>query len=95
MVTVATVRGRACGMRIATIGLDVAKHAFQVHGVDAGGAVLVRRSLRRSKLLAFFAGVEPALVGIEACSSAHHWARELATLDHEVRLMPPRYVKIP
>ncbi len=80
-------------MQVATIGLDLAKHVFQVHGVDAAGTVLVRKSLRRSKLLAFFAGLDPALVGMEACGSAHHWARELARLGHRVRLMPPAYVK--
>ncbi len=80
-------------MRVATIGLDPAKHVFQVHGVDAAGTVLVRKPLRRSKLLAFFAGLDPALVGMEARGSAHHWARELARLGHRVRLMPPAYVK--
>jgi transposase len=80
-------------MSIVTIGVDVAKHVFQMHGVDAAGAAVVRKALRRSKLLAFFAGIEPAVVGMEACSSAHHWARELTRLGHQVRLMPPRYVK--
>ena len=81
--------------QVITIGLDIAKSVFQVHGVDAAGTVLVRKSLRRSKLRAFFAGLDPALVGMEACGSAHHWARELARLGHRVRLMPPAYVKIP
>jgi transposase len=76
-----------------TIGLDLAKNVFQVHGVDAEGKVLVRRRLRRAEVLEFFAGVKPCLVGMEACATAHHWAREIARLGHEVRLMPPAYVK--
>src|SRR3954469_22726303 len=66
---------------------------FQVHGVDAGGAVVVQRRLTRGKLLAFFAKQAPCLVGMEACAAAHHWGRELSKLGHRVRLMPPRYVK--
>jgi transposase len=73
--------------------LDLAKHVFQVHGVDAAGAVVLRRRLRRSEVLSFFAGIEPALVGMEACATAHYWARELRALGHDVRLMPPQYVK--
>lgn len=80
-------------MQIATIGLDIAKNVFQVHGVDAGGRVALRRKVRRNKLLALFADLEPCLVGMEACATAHHWARELGALGHEVRLMPPAYVK--
>lgn len=80
-------------MKIATIGLDIAKNVFQVHGVDDEGAVVLRRKVRRNKLMALFAGFEPCLVGMEACATAHHWARELMTLGHEVRLMPPAYVK--
>ena len=76
-----------------TIGLDLAKNVFQVHGVGTEGAVVCRRQLRRSQLLQFFARLEPCLVGMEACAGAHHWARELAGLGHEVRLMPPAYVK--
>jgi transposase len=76
-----------------TIGLDLAKNLFQVHGCDAEGKVLVRRRLRRAEVLEFFASVEPCLVGMEACAGAHHWAREIAKLGHEVRLMPPAYVK--
>lgn len=76
-----------------TIGLDLAKSVFQVHGVDAAGAVVVRRQLRRSQVLVFFGRLEPCLVGLEACAGAHHWARELAALGHEIRLMPPAYVK--
>ena len=79
-------------MKITTIGLDLAKNVFQVHGVDATGQVVVRKSLRRSQMLPFFAKL-PRLVGIEACGTSHHWARELMKLGHEVRLMPPAYVK--
>lgn len=76
-----------------TFGLDLAKNVFQVHGVDMEGTVVCRRQLRRSQVLMFFAQLGPCLVGIEACAGAHHWARELAALGHEVRLMPPAYVK--
>ena len=80
-------------MQITTIGLDLAKSVFQIHGVDATGQVAVRKSLRRSQMLPFFAKLPPCLVGIEACGTSHHWARELIKLGHEVRLMPPAYVK--
>jgi transposase len=80
-------------MKISTIGLDLAKLWFQVHGVDATGHVAVRRRLRRSEVLAYFRSLEPCLVGMEACATAHYWARELIALGHEVRLMPPAYVK--
>jgi transposase len=76
-----------------TIGLDLGKSVFQVHGVDAGGAVVVQRRLTRGKLLGFFAKQPACLVGMEACAAAHHWGRELSKLGHRVRLMPPRYVK--
>jgi transposase len=76
-----------------TIGLDLAKSVFQVHGIDAQGRAIIRRQLRRSQILGFFKRLEPCLVGMEACSGAHHWARELKALGHEVRLMPPAYVK--
>jgi transposase len=76
-----------------TIGLDLGKSVFQVHGVDAGGAVVVQRRLTRGKLLAFFAKQPACLIGMEACAAAHHWGRELRKLGHRVRLMPPRYVK--
>jgi transposase len=79
--------------RITTIGLDLAKNVFQVHGVDAAGRVVLRRKLRRAEVLDFFAALAPATVGIEACGGAHFWARELGRLGHEVRLMPPAYVK--
>jgi transposase len=78
---------------ISTIGLDIAKSVFQVHGVDAAGQVVVRRQLRRRQVLAFFQKLPPCLVGIEACASSHHWSRELQALGHTVRLMPPAYVK--
>ena len=78
---------------ISTIGLDIAKSVFQVHGVDAAGQVVLRRQLRRRYVLAFFEKLPPCLVGIEACASSHHWSRELQALGHTVRLMPPAYVK--
>lgn len=78
---------------ITTVGLDLAKNVFQVHAVDADGAVLVRRQVRRAQVLLFFSRVHPCLIGLEACAGAHHWARELAKLGHEVRLIPPSYVK--
>ena len=80
-------------MQVTTIGLDIAKRVFQVHGVDAAGAVVFRKKLRRSELSAFFAGLSPCLIGIEACATAHHWAREFIALGHQVRLVPPSYVK--
>jgi transposase len=80
-------------MQITTIGLDLAKHWFQVHGVDADGCVVVRRRLWRSGVIAYFRSLEPCVVGIEACATAHHWARELTALGHTVKLMPPAYVK--
>jgi transposase len=79
--------------QITTIGLDLAKNIFQLHGVDAAGNVLLRKQLRRGDVLRFFGGLSPCLVGMEACATAHHWARELAKLGHTVRLMPPAYVK--
>jgi len=78
---------------ITTIGLDIAKSVFQVHGVDAGGQVVIRRQLKRRYVLEFFQKLSPCLVGIEACASSHHWSRELQALGHTVRLMPPAYVK--
>jgi transposase len=78
---------------ITTIGLDIAKSVFQVHGVDAAGQVVIRRQLKRRYVLAFFQKLPACLVGIEACASSHHWSRELKALGHSVRLMPPAYVK--
>jgi transposase len=78
---------------ITTIGLDIAKSVFQVHGVDGNGNVIVRRQLKRRYVLAFFQKLPACLIGIEACASAHHWSRELEAIDHSVRLMPPAYVK--
>jgi transposase len=80
-------------MHITTIGLDLAKHWFQIHGIDAAGKVVVRRRLRRAEVVEFFRRQGPCLVGMEACATAHHWARELIALGHEVKLMPPAYVK--
>ena len=78
---------------VTTIGLDIAKSVFQVHGVDAAGQVLIRRQLKRRAVLAFFQKLPVCLVGIEACASSHYWSRELQALGHSVRLMPPAYVK--
>jgi transposase len=78
---------------ITTIGLDIAKSVFQVHCIDAGGQVVIRRQLKRRYVLTFFQKLPPCLVGIEACASSHHWSRELQALGHTVRLMPPAYVK--
>src|SRR3954465_13568891 len=78
---------------VTTIGLDLAKQVFQVHGVDAKGATVLRKQLRRAQVLAFFSRLPPCLVGLEACATAHYWARELRALSHEVRLMPAQYVK--
>src|SRR5271169_5233278 len=78
---------------VSTIGLDIAKSVFQVHGVDVGGAVVIRKRISRAKVLEYFGDLPPCLVGIEACPSAHHWGRELQVLGHMVRLIPPSYVK--
>ena len=80
-------------MNITTIGIDLAKSVYQVHGVDDAGQVIVRKKLRRGEVLTFFAAQPPCLVGMEACATAHHWAREISALGHQVRLMPPSYVK--
>ena len=79
-------------MEITTVGLDIAKRVFQLHGVDGAGKAVLRRKLQRSEVLAFFKALPPCLVGIEACGTAHYWAREIRELGHEVRLMPPSYV---
>src|SRR5215813_4159678 len=78
---------------VSTIGLDIAKSVFQVHGVDVDGAVVMRKRISRAKLLEFFASLPACLVGIEACPTAHHWSRQLQALGHTVRLLPPSYVK--
>ena len=78
---------------VTTIGLDIAKSVFQVHGVDAAGQVVIRRQLKRRQVQAFFEKLPPCLIGIEACASSHYWSRELQALGHSVRLMPPAYVK--
>lgn len=78
---------------VITIGVDLAKNVFQIHGIDVEGAVIVRRQLRRSQMLPFFKKQPPCLVGMEACATAHHWARQLVALGHAVKLMPPKYVK--
>ncbi len=78
---------------VSTVGLDLAKHVFHVHGADSAGRVVVSKRLRRKDVAGFFARLEPCLVGLEACASSHHWARLLTQLGHEVRLIPPSYVK--
>jgi transposase len=80
-------------MQVTTIGLDIAKNLFQLHGVDARGRVVLRRRLTRAKVLTFFANLPRCVIGLEACGGAHHWARELIRLGHDARLMPPQYVK--
>jgi len=80
-------------MKTTTIGIDLAKSVFQVHGVDAAGQVAVRKKLRRAEVLRFFEALPPCLVGMEACATAHYWARQISALGHDVRLMPPSYVK--
>src|SRR5439155_1391849 len=78
---------------ITTIGLDLAKHVFQAHGIDAEGTTVLRKRLRRGQVLAFFSRIPRCVVGLEACATAHYWARELGALGHEVRLMPAQYVQ--
>ena len=80
-------------MEITTIGLDLAKQVFQIHGVNEAGDVVVKRRLRRAQVMTYFAALPACLIGMEACATAHFWARELRSLGHEVRLMPPQYVK--
>src|SRR6266566_3653512 len=79
---------------ITTIGLDLAKHVFQVHGIDAQGTTVLRKRLRRGQVLAFFSRIPRCVVGLEACATAHYWARELGALGHEVRLMPERFARL-
>jgi transposase len=80
-------------MQITTIGIDLAKTVFQIHAVDADGATVIRKRLRRAEVLSFVSGLEPCLIGMEACATSHYWARELAKFGHTVKLMPPAYVK--
>jgi len=80
-------------MQVTTIGVDLAKNVFQVHGIAENEVVLFNKPLRRAQFLPFFAKLNPCLIGMESCSSAHHWARELTALGHDVRLIPPMYVK--
>jgi transposase len=93
VVAFVTTEQEASVSEVSTIGLDLAKHVFQAHGADASGKVVFRKRLRREKVLEFFAGTPACMVAMEACSSAHHWARELTRLGHIVRLIPPAYVK--
>ena len=78
---------------VTTVGLDLAKHVFQIHAVDADGRIVIATALRRKDVLSFFEALPPCVIGLEACGSAHHWARELVKLGHDARLMPPNYVK--
>jgi transposase len=82
-------------MQVVTVGLDLAKSVFQLHGADAHGKTVLAKRLRRGAVLGFFASLPPCIVGMEACGTAHHWAREITKLGHAVRPLPPRYVKIP
>lgn len=90
---IGTTQEGASTMKITTIGLDLAKSVFQIHGVDEDGKVVLVKRLRRKQMKGFFARLPSCLVGMEACATAHHWARELASLGHEVKLMPPAYVR--
>ena len=80
-------------MNVTTIGIDLAKSVFQLHGIDAAGEVIFRRKLRRSAVLNFLRDLPPCLIGLEACATGHFWAREISALGHEARLIPPSYVK--
>src|SRR5260370_8048366 len=82
----------AVQMQITTIGLDIAKNVFQVHGIDAKEKVVARKQLRRSQVITFFKALPPCLIGMEACATAHYWARVLTKLGHEVRLIPPMHL---
>jgi transposase len=85
--------GEATEMKVTTIGIDLAKNVIQVHGVDERGKAVLRKQLKRAQVAAFFANLPPCLIGMEACASAHHWARKLETLGHTVKLMAPQFVK--
>ena len=80
-------------MNITTVGIDLAKNVFQVHGVDGSGKVVLRKSLKRTEVMKLFSGMSPCLVGMEACGGAHYWARQLMGLGHTVKLMAPQFVK--
>jgi transposase len=80
-------------MKITTVGVDLAKTVFQIHGVDARGNAVLRKQVKRTEMLSFFVNLPPCLIGMEACASAHHWARKLIELGHEVKLMAPQFVK--
>ena len=80
-------------MKVTTVGIDLAKNVFQVHGVDERGRTVLRKQLKRGQVVQFFAKLAPCLIGMEACGSAHHWARKLQSLGHEVKLMAPQFVK--
>jgi len=80
-------------MKITTVGIDLAKSVLQIHGVDERGKVAVRKQLKRSEVLSYFANLEPCVIGMEACGSAHHWARKLREFGHTVKLMSPQFVK--
>jgi len=80
-------------MKITTIGIDLAKEVFQIHGIDAHGKAVLRKQLRRGEMAKFFANLEPCLIGMEACGGAHHWARKLGEFGHTVKLMAPQFVK--
>jgi transposase len=88
-----TQTGRGVIMQITTIGIDLAKNVFQVHGANERGKAVLRKQLRREQVTAFFANLPACLIGMEACGSAHHWARKLQALGHTVRLMAPQFVK--
>jgi transposase len=80
-------------MKITTVGIDLAKNVFQVHAIDERGKVLVKKQLRRDQMAVFFTNLAPCLIGMEACGSAHHWARKIQAMGHTVRLMAPQFVK--
>ena len=80
-------------MHITTLGMDLAKSVFQLHGIDTEGSVVLKKKLRRRVVLDFLRDLPPCLIGMEACATSHHWAREVSALGHEVRLIPPAYVK--
>src|SRR5512132_1076550 len=80
-------------MKITTVGIDLAKNVIQLHGVDERGKTVLRKQLRRAQVASFFATLEPCLIGMEACGSAHHWARKLESYGHTVKLMAPQFVK--